>query len=316
MKIKASNISSFVVIALKSTKLIKIIQALKLFKFAKPFVMVFSALVSILAYSAVWSPAFAIGLVLLLFFHEMGHVIAMNKEGFKTNAPVFIPFLGAMLFSPKNMDRRQEAVIGIGGVVLGGIVSFILLAINFFYPSNYLLLFAYVGLFLNLFQMIPISPMDGGRVIQAVGKNFQYLGIVILMALTIMIHQPSILIIWIIVLFDFKFLSFKQRMFGAAAIELALIIFTVFKIGIPDDDTALFVACIIDSVVGLFYVGLIIGSWMYSDGNEIESQFTQPERPALEKKQRYFWLAAFISTSAILFSAMVYLSPMIKNLKF
>jgi Zn-dependent protease len=276
-------------------------------------VMVFSMLVSILAYSAVWTPAFAVGLVLLMLIHEFGHVIAMNKEGFKTSAPVFIPFLGAMLFSPKGMDRRQEAVIGIGGVVLGGIFSFILLGVYFIYPSNYILLFAYIGFALNLFQMIPLTPLDGGRVVQAVGKNFQFVGIIFLIALTIMIRQPSILIIWVIVFFDFTFLSFKQRMIGASVVELALIIFTVFKIGI-EDDGVLF-ACIIDSVVGFFYVVLIIANWRM-DMAGMERTFNQSDRPQLENGQRIFWMGVFIFTIVILFSAMVYMSPMLKDLKF
>lgn len=312
-KSKASKVSSYIILGLKSTKLLKIIQAIKLFKFAKPFVMIFSMLISILAYSAVWSPAFAIGLVFLLLVHEMGHVVAMNKEGFKTNAPVFIPFVGAMLFSPKNMDRRQEAVIGIGGVVFGGILSFILLGINFFYPSKYLLLFAYMGFALNLFQMIPLSPMDGGRVIQAVGRNFQFIGIIILIALTIMIHQTTILIIWIIVMFDFKFLSLPQRILVASAVELALIIFTVLKIGIQDN--VVFVASIIDAIIGLLYVAIIIAGYMY-DRDGTEAAFISPERPMLNSRQKYFWLAAFVLSVSSLVSAMIYLSPVIKELKF
>lgn len=313
-KKKGSKFSTYFMLSLKSMKLLKVVQAVKLLKFGKPFIMIFSMIVSMLAYSAIWTPAFAIGLVLILFVHEMGHVIAMNKEGFKTNAPVFIPFVGAMLFSPKGMDRRQEAVIGIGGVVLGGIVSFALLGIYYYlYPSNYILQLAYIGLFLNLFQMIPLTPLDGGRVVQAVGKNFQFIGILFLLGITILIHQPSILLIWIIVFFDFTFLSFKQRIFAASIVEFFLVFFTAFGIGIKDNAT--FWVCVVDSFVGFLYVISIIRSWR-SDSISTENIFTESHnRHALEKKQQIFWLCAFALTVGIYISAMLITSPLIQAIK-
>lgn len=312
-KSKTKKISTIIAVALKSTKLIKIIQLIKLMKFAKPFVMILSMMISILAYSAIWSPAFAIAFVVLLAVHEMGHVIAMNKEGFPTNAPVFIPFVGAMLFSPKDMDRRQEAVIGIGGPILGSIASFILLGIYYFYPSNYILIFAYMGLFLNLFQMIPLSPLDGGRVTQAIGRNFQFVGIILLMAITVLLHQPTILLIWIIVLFDFTFLSFKQRIISASIIELTLIVFTLLRIGIEDNFT--YWTCIVDSLVGFIYILMIISSWR-NDKIGVEEVFSQStNRASLDRKQKIFWLGIFISTITILISALFLISPLLKAVK-
>lgn len=310
------NISTIFVIFLKSTKLIKLIQAVKLFKIAKPMVMIFSMVISILCYSAVWTPEFAIGFVLLLLVHEFGHVVAMNKEGFKTNAPVFIPFVGAMLFSPKDMDRRQESVIGIGGVILGSIACFLLLGIHYFiYPSVYLLTLAYLGLFLNLFQMIPISPLDGGRVTQSIGKNFQFVGILLLIGVTVLVKQPSILLIWILVFFDFTFLSFKQRLICSSIVEVALIFFTCSGIGI-NDKIDLWV-CIIDSIVGLCYVVAIYFSWK-DNQEEMEHTFSLPHlRPQLSVKQKLFWLGVFLSTVVILTASLYFLHstllPLIEN---
>lgn len=313
MKEKIKKASTILVLLLKSTKFIKVIQALKLMKVSKPLVMVVSMLVSILAYSAVWTPEFAIGLIAMMLIHEFGHVIAMNKEGFATKAPVFIPFLGAMLFSPKGMDRRQEAVIGIGGVILGGIACLITLGLYFIYPSSFLLLISFMGIALNLFQLIPILPLDGGRVIQAVGKNFQFIGLLALALLTVVIKQPSIFLVWIIVFFDLSFFSVKQRIIGASLIELALVVFTVFWIGIPD--SAVFWVCVVDSVVGGLYVAMIAHHYK-RDKNGIEAIFNQSnERPQLPSSQRWSWLAIYLLTVAILFGALVLMVPMLTQIK-
>jgi Zn-dependent protease len=136
---KKGKISTVLVGALKSSKLLKAIKLIKLINFAKPFITILSIAISIFVYAFVYSPWLAIGLVAVIFVHEMGHVIAMNKEGYKTNGPVFIPFVGAALFAPKGMDRRQEAVIGIGGPLLGSLFSFLLVSLYYLTDAKWLL---------------------------------------------------------------------------------------------------------------------------------------------------------------------------------
>ena len=69
-------------------------------------------LVSVAAYSLIWGWKFAVGFVLLLLVHEMGHVIQLRREGVKASAPMFIPFLGAVICG--QVARRQRARGGAG----------------------------------------------------------------------------------------------------------------------------------------------------------------------------------------------------------
>ncbi len=81
-----------------------------------------SMLVSIAAYGLLFGFPFAVGLVVLLFLHEIGHVIQLRREGIKASAPLFIPFLGAII-AAKSMgkDAAAEARVGLAGPVLGTI---------------------------------------------------------------------------------------------------------------------------------------------------------------------------------------------------
>src|SRR5205814_10223411 len=81
-----------------------------------------SMLVSVGAYALIWGWKFAIGFVLLIFVHEMGHVLQLRREGVPASAPLFIPFLGAMVGMKKLPDdAAAEARVGLAGPVLGSI---------------------------------------------------------------------------------------------------------------------------------------------------------------------------------------------------
>ncbi len=81
-----------------------------------------TALVSVAAYSLFWGWPFAAGFVLLIFVHEMGHVIALRREGIKASAPMFVPFMGAVIAASSLGDNAlAEARVGLAGPVLGTI---------------------------------------------------------------------------------------------------------------------------------------------------------------------------------------------------
>ncbi len=83
-----------------------------------------TALVSVAAYSLFWGWWFAVGFVVLLFLHEMGHVIQLRREGIKASAPMFMPFMGALITArPLGDDALAEARVGLAGPVLGTIAS-------------------------------------------------------------------------------------------------------------------------------------------------------------------------------------------------
>ena len=154
-----------------------------------------TALVSVAAYSLFFGWEFAAGFVLLLFVHEMGHVIALRREGIKASTPMFIPFLGAAIFSKSLGDNAlAEARVGLAGPILGTIGAAVCLAIGEAMNSDLLRALAYVAFFLNLINLIPVVPFDGGRAMAAMAPWMWFLGLGALVALLLVTHNPFLLI--------------------------------------------------------------------------------------------------------------------------
>lgn len=147
-------------VTMKSAKLVSI---LKLMKFTKIIVTASTLALSTVAYGWAFGPWFGVGLIAMLTIHEMGHVIALRWKGYPISLPVFIPFLGAVIFTKDHGDRETEAYIGYGGPLLGSIAAFLCMAAGLLTGSSLLLLTAFLGVYLNLFNMLPIRPLDGGR---------------------------------------------------------------------------------------------------------------------------------------------------------
>src|SRR3954468_14194277 len=120
-----------------------------------------SMLVSIAAYTLIWGWRFAVGFVALLFVHEMGHVIQMKREGVKVSGMLFIPFLGAAV-GARSMggNALAEARIGLAGPILGTLATAGLVPIANAYDSDFLRALAFTGFFLNLFNLVPVVPLD------------------------------------------------------------------------------------------------------------------------------------------------------------
>ena len=142
-------------------------------------------LVSILVYGAVFGPAFAVGFVLLIFVHEMGHVLALRWYGVRSSPPLFIPFVGAVITVPRLRDAKEEAVVGIGGPVTGTAGAPLLFAYARFTHSPLLLDLAYYGFMLNLLNLMPIPPLDGGRITAAVSPWVWPLGLLAVVAMIV-----------------------------------------------------------------------------------------------------------------------------------
>jgi len=137
-----------------------------------------TALVSVVAYSFLGGPWFAVGLVLMIFVHEMGHVVEIRRQGMAATAPIFIPFLGAAIFQRSHAQSpMRQAQIGIAGPIAGTIgatVAFVL------YGQTHwvvLLLWAYYGFLINLFNMIPFGMLDGGWILAPTSKWVQVAGL-------------------------------------------------------------------------------------------------------------------------------------------
>jgi Zn-dependent protease len=175
------------------------VAALKLKIFATSATM----LVSIGAYALIWGWKFAVGFVLLLFVHELGHVLELRRQGVPATAPLFIPFLGAVVgMKQMPQDAWREARVALAGPILGTLgAGGVWLAAEVL-DSELLLAIAFVGFFLNLFNLLPIVPLDGGRAMAAVHPAFWAVGLVGLVGLLVVAPNPILLIILVLGAFE------------------------------------------------------------------------------------------------------------------
>jgi Zn-dependent protease len=155
-----------------------------------------SMLVSIGAYALIWGWQFAVGFVLLLLVHELGHVIQLRREGVEASAPMFIPFLGAVI-AAKSMgdDAAAEARVGLAGPILGSVATLVPLGIWLATGSEFWQALAYVGFFINLLNLIPVLPLDGGRAMAALSPYVWLAGFAGLVALTVLFPNPILLLV-------------------------------------------------------------------------------------------------------------------------
>ncbi len=156
-------------------------------------------LVSVAAYSFVFGWTFAAGFVVLILVHEMGHVIELRRLGIKASPPMFIPFLGAVISAKSLGDNAlAEARVGLAGPILGSIGAAICIVIWHATGNDLFRALAFTGFFLNLFNLLPVVPLDGGRAMAAMAPWMWFAGFAGLVALAIIWPNP---IIFIIVLF-------------------------------------------------------------------------------------------------------------------
>ena len=159
-----------------------------------------SLIVSFGAYAIFFGPWFAIGILLMIFVHEMGHVIEIRRQGMTATAPLFIPFMGAAIFQRSHpTDALRQAEIGIAGPIagtLGATASFFLYGAT---HNPVFLAWAYLGFFINLFNLIPLGMLDGGWILAVVSKWFQLIGVAGMLAAVLLLgFSPIILIIAIL----------------------------------------------------------------------------------------------------------------------
>jgi Zn-dependent protease len=175
-----------------------------------------SMLVSIAAYSILFGWTFAIGIVLLIFVHELGHVIALRREGIKASAPMFIPFLGAMISAKSLGDNAlAEARVGLAGPILGSLASVALIPIWHATGNDFWRALAYFGFFINLFNLIPISPLDGGRAMAAMVPWMWLVGFGVMIAFAVVFPNPLIIVFIAVGGFD-SWRRWKQIRAGGA----------------------------------------------------------------------------------------------------
>lgn len=152
-------------------------------------------LISVFAYSLVFGWWYAVGFVLLIFVHEMGHFIAARQKGLDVGAPTFIPFVGAWInLKELPHNAEVEAYIGLAGPVMGTVGSLVCYFLSRNYDSGLLLALSYAGFFLNLFNLIPLSPFDGGRITAVLTPRIWLVGAPVLVAIFLW-HPNAVLLL-------------------------------------------------------------------------------------------------------------------------
>jgi len=156
-------------------------------------------LLSVFAYALVFGWWYAVGFVLLIFVHEMGHFVAARQRGLDVGAPNFIPFVGAWIeLKDQPHDVETEAYVGVAGPLAGTAASLLCYAFARSYDSDLLLALSYAGFFLNLFNLIPLSPFDGGRITAILTPRIWLVGVPVLIALFFWRPSPMLILMAII----------------------------------------------------------------------------------------------------------------------
>lgn len=167
-----------------------------LFKFSKFGVATLSMVATIGVYAWFYGIWWAVGFVLLIAVHEYGHMFAAKKQNIPVTAPVFIPFLGALIgLKEQPKDAATESIIAYGGPLFGFLATVLVHAAAYIFQSPLLFSLAFTGYFLTLFNLIPASPLDGGRIAGAVSPYIWFLGIPLIVILIWFSFSPILFLV-------------------------------------------------------------------------------------------------------------------------
>jgi Zn-dependent protease len=134
-----------------------------------------------------------------MFAHEMGHYVAARQCGLNVGAPAFIPFVGAWInLKEQPRDVRTEAYVAVAGPLVGTVSAVAVYLWSRWTGSTLLLAIAYPGLFLNLFNLLPVSPLDGGRITAIISPRVWLIGAPVMLAMLLYRPSPVLAIIAII----------------------------------------------------------------------------------------------------------------------
>jgi len=168
-------------------------------KFGKLLTTGGTMLLSMAVYAWVFGWPYAVGFVLLILVHELGHYVAARQRGLDVGAPTFIPFVGAWIeLKELPHDVETEAYVGFAGPLAGTAAALACYFLAREYDSRLLLALAYSGCMLNLINLMPMSPLDGGRITAIISPKVWLLGVPLLAAL--FFYRPSPMLILIGVL--------------------------------------------------------------------------------------------------------------------
>lgn len=180
-----------------------------------------SMLFMIWLYSITFGWEFAAGFIFLIFVHEMGHVVAAKMLGMPVTAPLFIPFVGAFITMKQNpRDAWSEALMAYGGPFAGCVGSWICLELGLWLDARWVVAVASASFVINIFNLIPIPPLDGGRICAAISTWFWLFGIFLLGVALFYFHSVQTLIVIGIIVLLGTIPRIKETFFGQMAPQL------------------------------------------------------------------------------------------------
>jgi len=162
-----------------------------------------SMVIAFFFYALFFGPIFGVGVLVLILVHELGHVAFSAAEGVPMSAPVFLgPFGAFTRMRRAPVDARQEAVIALGGPLVGTAAALLLFALAESMADGswktLLLALAEFGCFINLFNLVPMSPLDGGRITNAVSRWLNVAGLVLMLGFFLLFGNPFALVLLIL----------------------------------------------------------------------------------------------------------------------
>lgn len=178
--------------------LLVLLQGLKFGKL----LLTFGSMFAMIAFEATrYGWAYGVGFVVLIFIHEMGHAVAIKASGLDAGYPVFIPFIGAFItLKGQPRSAREEATIALAGPIAGAAASAGCAVIYLLTHERLFLALAYGGFFLNLFNMTPLPPLDGGRAAAVFSKRAWWVGVAVMAGMFVLTQTPQLLIIGVFAL--------------------------------------------------------------------------------------------------------------------
>ncbi len=215
-----------------------------------------SMLVSVGAYALIWGWKFAVGFVALLFVHELGHYIQLRREGVKPSGMVFIPFLGAAVGARSlGGSALAEARVGLAGPILGSLATAALLPIAAATDDDFWRALAFTGFFLNLFNLLPVLPLDGGRAMAAMAPWMWFVGFGAIVLLVFIWPNPILILIALLGGYE-TYRRWKQRKSGEEGNAQYYRVKPAYRL-----------------LVAGVYVGLIIALALGMDATHVERTF-------------------------------------------
>ncbi len=162
---------------------------------AKLFAISWSFLLSLWIYVVIFGWKLAVVVMMLLLAHELGHYFAFRAYGLPARLPAFVPLLGAFTAGAPPEDLEQDAYIALAGPLVGLGLAAVCYVIGDATQDRFWFACADLSAFLNLFNMIPMPPFDGGRIIGALWPPLWIVGFVLFIAFAILMHIPILFVV-------------------------------------------------------------------------------------------------------------------------